>query len=86
MLLLTRKEGESLIIEVEGLQEPIEIKVVDINNQVRVGVTAPKACKIWREELYQTIQANKQAAAPAELPKANLKSMVKKLSDGANDK
>ena len=55
-------------------------------NQVRVGVTAPKACKIWREELYQTIQANKQAAAPAELPKANLKSIVKKLSDGANDK
>lgn len=80
MLLLTRKEGESLIIEVEGLNEPIEIKVVDINNQVRVGVTAPKNCKIWREELYQTIQANKQAAAPAELQKANLKSMVQKLN------
>ena len=29
MLLLTRKEGESLIIEVEGLKEPIELKIVD---------------------------------------------------------
>ncbi len=81
MLLLTRKEGESLIIEVEGLKEPIELKIVDINNQVRVGVTAPKECKIWREELYQTIQANKQAATvTATLPKTNLKSMVAKLN------
>ena len=81
MLLLTRKEGESLIIEVEGLKEPIELKIVDINNQVRVGVTAPKECKIWREELYQTIKANKQAATvSASLPKANLKSMVEKLN------
>lgn len=81
MLLLTRKEGESLVIEVEGLKEPIELKIVDINNQVRVGVTAPKECKIWREELYQTIQANKQAATvTATLPKTNLKSMVAKLS------
>ena len=81
MLLLTRKEGESLIIEVEGLKEPIELKIVDINNQVRVGVTAPTECKIWREELYQTIQANKQAATVAiTLPKANLKSMVEKLN------
>ncbi len=80
MLLLTRKEGESLIIEVEGLKEPIELKIVDINNQVRVGVTAPKECKIWREELYQTIQANKQAASRAEMPKADLKSMMQKLN------
>ncbi|MBQ6935793.1 MAG: carbon storage regulator [Clostridia bacterium] len=81
MLLLTRKEGESLIIEVEGLKEPIELKVVDINNQVRIGVTASKECKIWREELYQTIQANKQAATvTSALPKANLKSMVQKLN------
>jgi sRNA-binding carbon storage regulator CsrA len=29
MLLLTRKEGESLIIEVEGLKEPIELKIVE---------------------------------------------------------
>ncbi len=79
MLLLTRKQGESLVIEVEGLKEPIEIKIVDINNQIKVGVTAPKNCKIWREELYQTIQANKQAATTTEVPKANIKSMVAKL-------
>ena len=38
MLLLTRKEGESLIIEVEGLKEPIELKIVDINNQEEIYV------------------------------------------------
>ena len=82
MLLLTRKEGDSLLIEVEGLKEPIEIKIVDVSNQVRVGVTAPKECKIWRNELYQTIQANRQAAAATtEIPKANLKSMMKKINN-----
>jgi sRNA-binding carbon storage regulator CsrA len=46
-----------------------------------VCVTAPKECKIWREELYQTIQANKQAAESVPvMPKANLKSMVQKLN------
>jgi carbon storage regulator CsrA len=81
MLLLTRKEGESLIIEVEGLKEPIELKIVDINNQVRVGVTAPKECKIWREELYKTIQENRQAAiATPQLPKESLKSMMQKIN------
>ncbi len=79
MLLLTRKEGESLIIEVEGLKEPIELKIVDINNQVRVGVTAPDECKIWREELYQTIQTNKQAAS-GDLGKEGLKSIIKKIN------
>lgn len=68
-----------MVIEVDGLKEPIELKIVDINNQVRVGVTAPKECKIWREELYQTIQANKQAATATDMTKANLKSMVAKL-------
>jgi carbon storage regulator CsrA len=61
MLLLTRKEGESLIIEVEGLKEPIELKIVDINNQVRVGVTAPKECKSGaRSYTRQFRQTNKQ--------------------------
>ena len=68
-------------MEPNDIKEPIELKIVDINNQVRVGVTAPKECKIWREELYQTIQANKQAATVAiTLPKANLKSLVEKLN------
>jgi carbon storage regulator CsrA len=65
MLLLTRKQGESLIIEVDGMTEPIEIALVESGTQARIGVSAPAKCKIWRKELYQTILANRQAATRA---------------------
>ncbi len=65
MLLLTRKQGESLIIEVDGMAEPIEITLVEGGTQARIGVAAPAKCKIWRKELYQTILANREAATRA---------------------
>lgn len=78
MLILSRKANESLIIEMDGLEEPVEIFVTELNpNQVRLGVQAPPGCKIWRKELYQTIQDNKQAAASA--PAAGLKGMASRL-------
>lgn len=60
MLVITRKENEALVIEVDG--ELIEIKVTEIGGQVRLGIAAPERCKIWRKELYATVQANRQAA------------------------
>ncbi|MCL2166467.1 MAG: carbon storage regulator [Clostridiales bacterium] len=66
MLILSRKPDESLIIEVDGLDEPIEIIITELNaNQVRLGIQAPQGCKIWRKELLQTVEYNKQAAAAA---------------------
>ena len=62
MLVITRKLNDSIIIEMES-GETIEVKVTDIGSQVRLGITAPKGCNIWRNELYQTIQENKQAAS-----------------------
>ena len=62
MLVITRKVNDSLIIEMEGKDQTIEIKVTEIGNQVRLAIDAPPGCKIWRKELYQTIQANRQAA------------------------
>ena len=63
MLILSRKPEESLIIEVEGMDEPIEIIITELTaNQVRLGIQAPQGCKIWRKELYQTVQSNIQAA------------------------
>jgi carbon storage regulator len=65
MLILSRKPNESLVIEMEGLSEPVEIFVTELNaNQVRLGIQAPQGCKIWRKELLMTVQQNKQAAAP----------------------
>ncbi|MCL2121456.1 MAG: carbon storage regulator [Clostridiales bacterium] len=66
MLILSRKTDESLIIEVEGLDEPVEIIITELSaNQVRLGIQAPQGCKIWRKELLQTVEYNKQAAAAA---------------------
>lgn len=63
MLVITRKENEALVIEVDG--ELIEIKVTEIGSQVRLGISAPERCKIWRKELYATVQANRQATQDA---------------------
>ncbi len=52
MLVLTRKVGESIIID-----DHIKIRVVQLKGkQVRLGIEAPKETKIHREEVYSTIQ------------------------------
>ena len=62
MLVLTRKENESIMIG-----NDIEIKVLDLkDNQVKIGIVAPRAVAVHRREVYLAIQAeNAQAAAPA---------------------
>ena len=63
MLVISRKQEESIIIEPENGGDPIEIKIISIDNQVKVGISAPRGCKIWRNELYRTIELNRSAAA-----------------------
>lgn len=82
MLIITRKLNESLIIQPEGLEQVIEIKITDLGNQVRLGIEAPEGCRIWRKELFQTIQANRQAAEEAVLP--NVRSLVSRLHPEGN--
>lgn len=62
MLLLTRKPGESLVIEIAGMSEPIEITLMESGAQARIGISAPTQCRIWRKELYQTVLTNRLAA------------------------
>jgi len=59
MLALTRKRGESIIIN-----DNIEIVVIGIqNDQVKLGVVAPKEISIHRKEIYDRIQEeNKQSS------------------------
>ena len=53
MLVLSRHAGESLII---GNQE-ITVTILSIqNNQVRIGIEAPKHISVHREEIYTRIQ------------------------------
>ena len=62
--------------------ETIEVKVTDIGSQVRLGITAPKGCNIWRNELYQTIQENKQAASETTITNVrDFASTIKKASE-----
>lgn len=59
MLALTRKVGQSIIID-----DDIEVTVAEVRgDQVRIGIKAPKTVKILRKEIYDEIQSeNRQAA------------------------
>lgn len=73
MLYLTRKAGESVVIN-----DDIEVTVVDIRGRsVKLGFTFPQGASVLRRELYEKIQKENQEAAqtsadfltaPAEVP------------------
>ncbi len=60
MLILTRKLGESIIID-----ENIQISVIEINkNNIKIGVNAPKELTIYREEVFLKIkEENSQSSS-----------------------
>jgi len=58
MLVLTRKTEEVIRIN-----DDITIKVLGIDGrQVRLGITAPKEIKVYREEIFLRIQKEKMRA------------------------
>lgn len=64
MLVLTRKENESIMIG-----DTIEVKLLEVKeHQVKLGIDAPKDIAVHRKEVYLAIQAeNEHAAAPTEV-------------------
>jgi carbon storage regulator len=60
MLVLSRKKGESIRIN-----HDIEVKILSVDGEyVKIGITAPKDVKVFRQEVYESIQlANQQAIA-----------------------
>lgn len=58
MLILNRKQGESLIID-----DNIEIKILDIQDgKIKIGIEAPKSISILRKEVYEEIvEENKKS-------------------------
>jgi carbon storage regulator len=61
MLILTRRVGETVMIG-----NDITVTVLGVKgNQVRVGVNAPKEVAVHREEIYERIKREEQAAGGA---------------------
>lgn len=59
MLVLSRKLGEEIIIG-----DDIRIMVVDIRgDKVRLGITAPNAVPVHREEVFEAIQKEQKGGA-----------------------
>jgi carbon storage regulator len=71
MLIVTRKEGESVIVN-----DNVEVVVVSVEGgKIRLGFNAPPSVQIYRKEIFDKIQqANRDAAANksiTQLPKIN---------------
>lgn len=64
MLVLTRKENESIIIN-----DNIEVVILGIEDgKVRLGIKAPKDIEIHRKEVYQLLQnENKEASVSKDI-------------------
>jgi carbon storage regulator len=61
MLVLSRKLGESIVID-----GAIKVQVIEVKgNVVRLGIEAPIEISIHRSELYERFRANETAFAAA---------------------
>lgn len=61
MLALTRRKGESLMIN-----NNIEVSILEIRgDQVKIGILAPREVPVYRKEIYLQIQnENKESFRP----------------------
>lgn len=62
MLALTRKKGESLVVN-----NNIEITVLEIRgDQIKIGISAPKNVPVYRKEVYLQIQKENETSLKAD--------------------
>ncbi len=82
MLYLTRKVGESVVIN-----DNIEVTVVEIRGKsIKLGFTFPQEASVLRRELYDRIQEENRAAAGAQDVAAGLLGSIKPVSAQLNAK
>jgi carbon storage regulator len=56
MLLLTRKQGESIRIA-----DNIEVRVLEVRKgQVKIGIEGPRQVSVHRQEVYDRIMSNQE--------------------------
>ena len=62
MLILTRRVGETLVIDQGAGKPPITITVLGVKgNAVSIGTVAPKDVPVHRQEIYNRIQSGRPA-------------------------
>ena len=62
MLTISRRQGERILIG-----DDIVVEIVEVSGgSVRLGITAPKEQRIYREELWEQIKQENEAAARAD--------------------
>lgn len=71
MLMLSRNKDESFVIElgdtvVKIIVTRIGVGAVSGKPEVQFGIDAPKSCPVWRTEIYEAMQENKQAVLTSE--------------------
>jgi carbon storage regulator len=67
VLIITRKPGEKIMLGDDVVVHVMEI----VGNSVRVGIQAPRSLPIYREEIWDAVREENQAAAkvaPSVLP------------------
>ncbi|RED57604.1 carbon storage regulator CsrA [Cohnella lupini] len=75
MLVLSRKKGQSVII-----QDNIEITVLEIEGDViKLGIAAPKELQILRKELLVSVQESNRDAAVQKVDIQTLSDQLKKI-------
>lgn len=62
MLTITRRPGERIMIGDDVIIEIVEVS----GTTVRVGITAPREKLIYREELWERVKKENEAAAQAD--------------------
>lgn len=71
MLILSRKIGQSLVIG-----EKVVVRVLEVSGEnVKIGVEAPREIPVHRQEVFEAIKEENQAAA---LVKSNVFSCLPK--------
>lgn len=62
MLVLSRRPGESITVKTpDGVE--ITFKVIDqIGNRTKVGIDAPRVCRVRRSELEEVLEWQKRGA------------------------
>ena len=83
MLILSRKIGESIVIDGR-----IHVKVMRVEGDVvKLGIEAPSEIPVHRQEVYEEIQRNnQQALTKPSTPLPKLPKLLPKLANGAAKK